>query len=377
MKRILAIIAGFFAFLILVVLGAFLVMPRTDVVMIIQPLPLIGPHATKFGEIKSAINETASHFIDDTIYEFKSTWRTVTEFSFSERPQRVVIELEPIRTKRPAPAASPALAKEPAPQAPEPTSSQSNSNVAAMSADGVPKTPTTEVMAPSGSSSESQTPGTELNSAAKPAELQPLDASPVVPASEPESKEVAALSSEAKEVVAPKADIEDKVKKTEPSPPQATQAKMKTTSLKPPKKPPPPAPKIDAGGNEHKQGLTYYKGIGGVEKNFKTAAKWFRQSSLKGNAAAQYNLGIMAYLGQGEEQSYEQAATWFRQAAKQDHALAQYNLGFLFYEGKGVEKDDLQAFMWIDRAARLGDEKAIKARETLENILPKDILKGR
>ncbi|NQW02007.1 MAG: sel1 repeat family protein [Rhodospirillales bacterium] len=146
---------------------------------------------------------------------------------------------------------------------------------------------------------------------------------------------------------------------------------------KPMRKPPPPTPKTDNGSEEHKKGLTYYKGIGGVAKNFKTAATWFRQSSAKGNAASQYNLGIMAYLGQGEPQSFEQAAKWFQQAANQDHALAQYNLGFLFYEGKGVEKDDLQAFMWIDRAARLGDEKAIKARDTLEKILPKDILKGK
>ena len=141
--------------------------------------------------------------------------------------------------------------------------------------------------------------------------------------------------------------------------------------------PPPPAPKTDIGAKEHKTGLTYYKGTDGVAKNYKTAAEWFLKSSAKGNAASQYNLGIMSYLGQGMEQSYEQAASWFEQAAKQDHALAQYNLGFLFYEGKGVAKDDLQAFMWIDRAARLGDKKAIKARDTLEQILPKDLLKSK
>jgi len=31
-----------------------------------------------------------------------------------------------------------------------------------------------------------------------------------------------------------------------------------------------------------------------------------------------------------------------------------------------VEKDDLQAFMWIDRSANLGDDKAKRARETMQ-----------
>jgi len=385
LKRFLAIIIGFFAFATLVVIGAFLVMPRTDVVMIVHSLPVIGSHANKFGEIKSEINETASHFVDDTLYGVKLTWRSISEFSLAERPQRVVIELEPIRTKRqnqitppPVPMAKTEKAPEPVLENPvtqtEPTSTEP------------PPTPVTMADASTASTSEApsenQMPAAEMgsteeiSSAAEPAVIsQPPETQPRAPEPEPIVVEMAPeKKANPREVTAEQATATIE----EETPPAATKTvSMKTASLRPPKKPPPPAPKIDTGGEEHKQGLTYYKGIGGVEKNFKTAAKWFRASSLKGNAAAQYNLGIMAYLGQGEEQSYEQAASWFRQAANQDHALAQYNLGFLFYEGKGVEKDDLQAFMWIDRAARLGDEKAVKARETLEKILPKDILKGR
>ena len=72
-------------------------------------------------------------------------------------------------------------------------------------------------------------------------------------------------------------------------------------------------------------------------------------------------------------QDYAQAAHWFQKAGEQDHAAAQYNLGFLYYEGKGVEKDDLQAFMWIDRSANLGDDKAKRARETMQKALPREI----
>ena len=132
------------------------------------------------------------------------------------------------------------------------------------------------------------------------------------------------------------------------------------------------ASKDPSAGQDHKRGLLFYKGIG-VDKDFKKAARWFKQAARKGHARAQYNLGIMSYLGQGVPQDYAQAAVWFKKASEQDHAAAQYNLGFLYYEGKGVEKDDLQAFMWIDRSANLGDEKAVRARETLQKALPKEI----
>ncbi len=132
------------------------------------------------------------------------------------------------------------------------------------------------------------------------------------------------------------------------------------------------AVKDPSAGQDHKRGLLFYKGIG-VDKDFKKAAQWFKQAARKGHARAQYNLGIMSYLGQGVPQNYAQAAVWFKKAGEQDHAAAQYNLGFLYYEGKGVEKDDLQAFMWIDRSANLGDEKAVRARETLQKALPKEI----
>jgi len=132
-------------------------------------------------------------------------------------------------------------------------------------------------------------------------------------------------------------------------------------------------PVTDAGADQdHKRGLLFYKGIG-VDKDFKKAAQWFKRAAKNTHSGAQYNLGIMSYLGQGVPQDYAQAAYWFQKAGEQDHAAAQYNLGFLYYEGKGVEKDDLQAFMWIDRSANLGNDKAKRARETLQKALPREI----
>ena len=72
------------------------------------------------------------------------------------------------------------------------------------------------------------------------------------------------------------------------------------------------------------------------------------KSTTKGNAAAQYNLGVMSYMGQGMEKIFSDAAKWFEQAANQDNTLAQYNLGFLFFEGKGVAKKLFTGF-YVDR----------------------------
>ena len=126
--------------------------------------------------------------------------------------------------------------------------------------------------------------------------------------------------------------------------------------------------RIASARKDHERGLKFYK-----SKNFKKASQWFRQAAKKGYAGAQYNLGVMSYLGQGVPQNYTQAASWFEKAGNQDHASAQYNLGYIYYEGKGVEKDNLQAYMWIDRSANLGDKKAIRARDTMQIILPKEI----
>ncbi|HJO74146.1 MAG TPA: hypothetical protein QGH84_02890 [Rhodospirillales bacterium] len=155
--------------------------------------------------------------------------------------------------------------------------------------------------------------------------------------------------------------------------PKSKPAAKQTAEMKPRKIARKTSPDTDAGADQdHKRGLLFYKGIG-VDKDFKKAAQWFKRAAKKKHSGAQYNLGIMSYLGQGVPQDYAQAALWFQKAGEQDHAAAQYNLGFLYYEGKGVEKDDLQAFMWIDRSANLGDDKAMRARETLQKALPREI----
>ena len=51
------------------------------------------------------------------------------------------------------------------------------------------------------------------------------------------------------------------------------------------------------------------------------------QSARQGNAAAQFNLGLMYDSGRGVRQDYTKAVQWYRKAAEQGVAEAQYNLG--------------------------------------------------
>jgi hypothetical protein len=71
----------------------------------------------------------------------------------------------------------------------------------------------------------------------------------------------------------------------------------------------------------------------------------------KGNAVAQFFLGVMYLNGHGVPQDYTEAAKWYRFAAEQGHPWAQSALGFFFVNGRGVPKNYIQAHMWLNLAA--------------------------
>ncbi len=56
----------------------------------------------------------------------------------------------------------------------------------------------------------------------------------------------------------------------------------------------------------------------------------------KGDADAQFRLGVVCHEGRGVVQSDETAVFWYRKAAEQGHRSAQHNLGVCYYEGQGV-----------------------------------------
>jgi TPR repeat protein len=92
---------------------------------------------------------------------------------------------------------------------------------------------------------------------------------------------------------------------------------------------------------------------------------FLRPLAEQGDAAAQYDLGLMYHIGEGVSQDYAEAVKWWRMGAEQGHAKAQNNLGVMYGTGRGVPMDDALAYMWLNLAA---------ARSFTGAATPRDII---
>ncbi len=101
----------------------------------------------------------------------------------------------------------------------------------------------------------------------------------------------------------------------------------------------------------------------GTPRDYAGALKWFKEAARQGHALAQYNVGYMYDKGLGTPQDYVEAANFYRQAAEQGNQLAQFTLGSLYEKGHGVTQDEVQALMWYNLAAIQGEPKAKTARD--------------
>ena len=80
--------------------------------------------------------------------------------------------------------------------------------------------------------------------------------------------------------------------------------------------------------------------------DFSDAVKIWRPLADKGDAQAQYAMGLLARRGLGVPRDPVAAAEWWRKAANQGHTTAQFNLGVLYEGGEGVRKSYDEAFKW-------------------------------
>lgn len=58
-------------------------------------------------------------------------------------------------------------------------------------------------------------------------------------------------------------------------------------------------------------GFMYEAGVGGAERDYGEALKWFRRAAEQGNSGARLSLGTMYAKGIGVEQDYSEAARWY------------------------------------------------------------------
>ena len=88
--------------------------------------------------------------------------------------------------------------------------------------------------------------------------------------------------------------------------------------------------------------------------NFERVFKEFNESAKKGEAEAQYNLGVMYANGEGLPENNAEAVKLWLLAADQGYARAQYNLGVMYANGEGVPENDAEAVKWYRLAADQG-----------------------
>jgi uncharacterized protein len=120
---------------------------------------------------------------------------------------------------------------------------------------------------------------------------------------------------------------------------------------------------------QYNLGVMYNNGDG-VPRDYAEAMKWHRKAADQGNGNAQFHLGFMYDHGRGMPQSSAEAAKWYRLAANQGIAIAQFKLGIMYHDGQGLPRDYVQAHMWFNLAvlhfpaSETEDrDEAIKARE--------------
>lgn len=133
-------------------------------------------------------------------------------------------------------------------------------------------------------------------------------------------------------------------------------------------------------GAQYNLGVCYLQGDG-VEQNITESIKWLRKAEEQGDTDAKELLkaieqknqqcstsstkepttakemlmkGVEAY----EKENYVEAVKWFRKAAEKGDADAQFLLGMCYLNGKGVEQDIIDAGGWLGKAANQGHKKA-------------------
>ena len=80
--------------------------------------------------------------------------------------------------------------------------------------------------------------------------------------------------------------------------------------------------------------------------DYATALREFRVAALRGEAEAQWRLGLMYATGRGVTKDETLAVTWFRKSAEQGDARGQFLMAHMYQRGLGVKQDESTAASW-------------------------------
>ena len=89
----------------------------------------------------------------------------------------------------------------------------------------------------------------------------------------------------------------------------------------------------------------------GLEKKPEEGAKFVQAAAAQNHLRAQHVLGTLYEEGIGLKQDFKKAAEWYRKAANYGLPMAQHSMGVLYDTGRGVDKDPKEAAQWFRKAA--------------------------
>jgi predicted aspartyl protease len=95
-----------------------------------------------------------------------------------------------------------------------------------------------------------------------------------------------------------------------------------------------------------------------TESDYAAAAARFRTQAERGNAEAQYNLGLLYFKGLGVPRDVNEAARLYRLSSDQGFTKAQMGLAMLYDAGLGVPRDYTEGSRLLGLAAAKGDARA-------------------
>ena len=105
---------------------------------------------------------------------------------------------------------------------------------------------------------------------------------------------------------------------------------------------------------------------GGPKRDEARAASLLTRAATRGDAPAQYLLGLMLQNGTGVEQDLDASFNWLLAAAEQQHAQAQFALSSAYLSGPEARRDQEQGLRWLRTAASSG---VVEAQLTLASML--------
>ncbi|HVJ01022.1 MAG TPA: SPOR domain-containing protein [Sphingomonas sp.] len=109
-----------------------------------------------------------------------------------------------------------------------------------------------------------------------------------------------------------------------------------------------------------------YKLGRGVPPDMKQSEEWYRKAALQGHDDAETYYGLAMF----ENGKHRDAAPWLERGVARGDARAQYVLGVMLFNGDSVEKDWVRAYALMVRASQTGLDAASKALAQMDQHVP-------